>query len=164
MSKLQKEEKEAEEAAARPPPSAPSPATSATLSDSTKSKEGSATYDKSGSAELAKKGSYSLEKCMDMCATPPVKQQRHDEAPDSAPKKTMSHQSLKESSAVMVEEAWGRLKKSFVYYRGKPVAILAATDPMAEALNYNQMLVTPGYNDSPTCFYIVKCLGLESVI
>jgi len=39
----------------------------------------------------------------------------------------------------MVEEAWERLKKSYVYYKGDPVGTLAATDPGAEALNYNQV-------------------------
>ncbi|KAJ8440634.1 hypothetical protein Cgig2_031051 [Carnegiea gigantea] len=40
----------------------------------------------------------------------------------------------------MVEEAWERLKKSYVYYKGDPVGTLAATDPGAEALNYNQVV------------------------
>ncbi|KAF5743778.1 alkaline/neutral invertase F [Tripterygium wilfordii] len=44
-------------------------------------------------------------------------------------------------SAKMVEEAWGRLQKSYVTYKGKPVGTLAAVDPGAEALNYNQVFV-----------------------
>ncbi|KAF2324901.1 hypothetical protein GH714_021127 [Hevea brasiliensis] len=44
-------------------------------------------------------------------------------------------------SGAMVEEAWERLKKSYVYFKGKPVGTLAAMDPSAEALNYNQVFV-----------------------
>lgn len=39
----------------------------------------------------------------------------------------------------MMEEAWERLKKSYVYYKGNPVGTLAAMDPSAETLNYNQV-------------------------
>ncbi|XVF22353.1 hypothetical protein REPUB_Repub12eG0165300 [Reevesia pubescens] len=45
-----------------------------------------------------------------------------------------------ENGAMMVE-AWERLKKSYVYYKGKPVGTLAAMDPIAEDLNYNQVFV-----------------------
>lgn len=119
---------------------------------STESKESSGTSEKSESDELAKSASISPEKC----ATPPtgmVKLQSNDETPESVamPGVLMKNQSVdpdffkdfvKELSPVgtaMVEEAWERLKKSFVYYRGKPVGTLAAMDPMAEALNYNQV-------------------------
>ena len=44
-----------------------------------------------------------------------------------------------ESGLTMVDEAWERLRKSFVYVKGKPVGTLAAIDPSAEALNYNQV-------------------------
>ncbi|EEF39032.1 hypothetical protein RCOM_0716670 [Ricinus communis] len=47
--------------------------------------------------------------------------------------------SISESGAV-VEEAWERLNKSYVLFKGKPVGTLAAMDPGAEALNYNQVL------------------------
>lgn len=40
----------------------------------------------------------------------------------------------------MMEEAWERLKKSYVYFKGQPVGTLAAMDPSAEDLNYNQVL------------------------
>ncbi|KAL5792209.1 hypothetical protein ACOSP7_000803 [Xanthoceras sorbifolium] len=43
--------------------------------------------------------------------------------------------------ASMMEEAWEIIKKSYVYYRGKPVGTFAAMDPIAEALNYNQVFV-----------------------
>lgn len=43
------------------------------------------------------------------------------------------------NGAAMMEEAWERLKKSYVYFKGKPVGTFAAMDPMAEALNYNQV-------------------------
>lgn len=42
-------------------------------------------------------------------------------------------------SVTMVEEAWERLKKSTVYFKGNPVGTLAAMDPIAESLNYNQV-------------------------
>ncbi|XP_031254032.1 probable alkaline/neutral invertase F [Pistacia vera] len=45
------------------------------------------------------------------------------------------------NGAAMMEEAWERLKKSYVYFKGKPVGTFAAMDPMAEALNYNQVFV-----------------------
>ncbi|PPD75878.1 hypothetical protein GOBAR_DD27197 [Gossypium barbadense] len=41
----------------------------------------------------------------------------------------------------MLEEAWEGLQKSYVYYKGKPVGTLAAMDPIAEALNYNQVFI-----------------------
>ncbi|GAV68120.1 Glyco_hydro_100 domain-containing protein [Cephalotus follicularis] len=44
-------------------------------------------------------------------------------------------------SGSMVEDAWDRLKKSFVFFKGKPVGTLAAVDPSVEALNYNQVFV-----------------------
>ncbi|KAK4849039.1 hypothetical protein QYF36_020097 [Acer negundo] len=43
--------------------------------------------------------------------------------------------------ASMMEEAWEILKKSYVYFKGKPVGTFAAMDPNAEALNYNQVFV-----------------------
>ncbi|XP_031377750.1 probable alkaline/neutral invertase F [Punica granatum] len=45
------------------------------------------------------------------------------------------------NASPMMEEAWERLKKSYVYYKGKPVGTLAAMDPSAETLNYNQVFV-----------------------
>lgn len=42
-------------------------------------------------------------------------------------------------SPAMVDEAWKRLKKSYVYFKGKPVGTLAAMDPTAETLNYNKV-------------------------
>ncbi|OAY48992.1 hypothetical protein MANES_05G021300v8 [Manihot esculenta] len=53
---------------------------------------------------------------------------------------SVGHQVSAESGA-MVEEAWERLNKSYVYFKGKPVGTLAAVDPSAEALNYNQVFV-----------------------
>lgn len=41
----------------------------------------------------------------------------------------------------MVEEAWERLKNSFVYYKEKPIRTLAAMDPNVDALNYNQVSI-----------------------
>ncbi|KAF7849757.1 hypothetical protein BT93_L0311 [Corymbia citriodora subsp. variegata] len=41
----------------------------------------------------------------------------------------------------VMEEAWERLNKSYVFYKGKPVGTLAAMDPNADALNYNQVFV-----------------------
>lgn len=42
--------------------------------------------------------------------------------------------------SAMMEEAWERVKKSYVYFKGQPVGTLAAMDPSAEDLNYNQVL------------------------
>jgi len=44
------------------------------------------------------------------------------------------------NGCAMMEEAWERLKKSYVYFKGQPVGTLAAMDPSAEDLNYNQVL------------------------
>ncbi|GMI66760.1 cytosolic invertase 2, alkaline/neutral invertase I [Hibiscus trionum] len=44
-------------------------------------------------------------------------------------------------NTAMMEEAWETLQKSYVYYKGRPVGTLAAMDPTAEALNYNQVFV-----------------------
>lgn len=41
----------------------------------------------------------------------------------------------------MMDEAWERLKKSYVYFKGSPVGTLAALDPSAEDLNYNQVYI-----------------------
>ncbi|KAE8077402.1 hypothetical protein FH972_015969 [Carpinus fangiana] len=43
--------------------------------------------------------------------------------------------------SAMMEEAWERVKKSYVYFKGQPVGTLAAMDPSAEDLNYNQVFV-----------------------
>ncbi|KAJ9556031.1 hypothetical protein OSB04_010645, partial [Centaurea solstitialis] len=43
-------------------------------------------------------------------------------------------------SSSMMDEAWERLRSSFVYFQKKPVGTLAALDPSAEALNYNQAI------------------------
>ncbi|KAK9910143.1 hypothetical protein M0R45_034118 [Rubus argutus] len=132
---------------------------------STESEESSGTSEKSESDELAKSASISPEKC----ETPPtgkVKLRSNDETPESVamPGVLMKNQSVdpdffkdldvKELSPVgtaMVEEAWERLKKSFVYYRGKPVGTLAAMDPMAEALNYNQVFVRDFFPTGLAC-------------
>eukprot|EP01018_Ginkgo_biloba_P007920 Gb_25085 [translate_table: standard] len=41
----------------------------------------------------------------------------------------------------MVADAWENLRKSLVYFRGKPVGTIAALDSTEEALNYNQVFV-----------------------
>ncbi|KAK6918157.1 Glycosyl hydrolase family 100 [Dillenia turbinata] len=41
----------------------------------------------------------------------------------------------------MIEEAWESLWRSYVFFKGKPVGTLAALDPGAESLNYNQVFV-----------------------
>ncbi|KAA8520768.1 hypothetical protein F0562_014960 [Nyssa sinensis] len=51
------------------------------------------------------------------------------------------HQASSESGSTMMDEAWERLNKSFVYFKERPVGTLAALDPSAEALNYNQVFV-----------------------
>lgn len=54
------------------------------------------------------------------------------------------------NSAAMMEEAWERLRKSYVYFNGSPVGTLAALDPTAEDLNYNQVL---RFTYTSYCFY-----------
>ncbi|XP_010556612.1 PREDICTED: probable alkaline/neutral invertase F isoform X2 [Tarenaya hassleriana] len=54
-------------------------------------------------------------------------------------------------SSEMMEEAWDRLRKSFVYFKGKPVGTLAAMDPSAEALNYNQVFVRDFFPSGLAC-------------
>lgn len=41
----------------------------------------------------------------------------------------------------MVADAWDSLRKSLVYFRGKPVGTIAALDSTEDALNYNQVFV-----------------------
>ncbi|KAL6131110.1 hypothetical protein ACLB2K_069488 [Fragaria x ananassa] len=50
-------------------------------------------------------------------------------------------ESLEESPATMVEEAWYGLRESIVIYEGKPVGTLAAMDSTKEPRNYNQVFV-----------------------
>lgn len=38
----------------------------------------------------------------------------------------------------LLDHAWEMLEKSIVYYRGNPVGTVAARDPDADALNYDQ--------------------------
>ncbi|KAK9993536.1 hypothetical protein SO802_023239 [Lithocarpus litseifolius] len=54
-------------------------------------------------------------------------------------------------SNAMVEEAWELLKKSYVYYKGKEVGTLAAMDPSAETLNYNQVFVRDFFPSGLAC-------------
>ncbi|GFY90201.1 plant neutral invertase family protein [Actinidia rufa] len=56
-----------------------------------------------------------------------------------------------ESGLTMVDEAWERLRKSFVYVKGRPVGTLAAIDPSAEALNYNQVFVRDFFPSGLAC-------------
>lgn len=41
----------------------------------------------------------------------------------------------------LVAEAWERLEKSIIYYRGRPLGTIAANDPELEALNYDQCFI-----------------------
>ncbi|XP_057867587.2 probable alkaline/neutral invertase F isoform X2 [Cryptomeria japonica] len=41
----------------------------------------------------------------------------------------------------MIGDAWEALRKSLVYFRGKPVGTIAALDPSEDVLNYNQVFV-----------------------
>ncbi|XAR62948.1 Beta-fructofuranosidase, partial [Bertholletia excelsa] len=50
-------------------------------------------------------------------------------------------QTSSETASAIVDEAWERLKKSYLYFKGKPVGTLASLDPYAETLNYNQVFV-----------------------
>lgn len=40
-----------------------------------------------------------------------------------------------------IDEAWQALEKSVIYYRGRPIGTVAATDPSVEALNYDQCFI-----------------------
>ncbi|KAK8588082.1 hypothetical protein V6N12_022539 [Hibiscus sabdariffa] len=54
-------------------------------------------------------------------------------------------------NTAMMEEAWETLQKSYVYYKGRPVGTLAAMDPTAEALNYNQVFVRDFVSSGLVC-------------
>eukprot|EP01018_Ginkgo_biloba_P030802 Gb_12592 [translate_table: standard] len=41
----------------------------------------------------------------------------------------------------MIGDAWEALRRSLVYFRGKPVGTIAALDPSEDVLNYNQVFV-----------------------
>ncbi|KAL6963274.1 hypothetical protein U1Q18_003498 [Sarracenia purpurea var. burkii] len=51
----------------------------------------------------------------------------------------------------MMDEAWERLNKSYVYFKGMPVGTLAALDPSVEALNYNQVFVRDFFPTGLAC-------------
>ncbi|MBA0589739.1 hypothetical protein Gorai_018472 [Gossypium raimondii] len=67
-------------------------------------------------------------------------------------------------NGAMVEEAWETLQKSYVYYKGKPVGTLAAMDPTAEALNYNQVFVRDFVPSGLTCLMRSASAGGDPVI
>ena len=46
-----------------------------------------------------------------------------------------------EATSHLVKEAWELLEKSVVYYQGRAVGTVAACDPYAEALNYDQCFI-----------------------
>mgnify|MGYP001792522703 FL=1 len=39
------------------------------------------------------------------------------------------------------EEAWEQLKKTIIYYKGRPIGTVAALDGSVDALNYDQCFV-----------------------
>ena len=41
----------------------------------------------------------------------------------------------------LMKEAWRALEASIIYYQGRPVGTVAACDPTADALNYDQCFV-----------------------
>lgn len=43
------------------------------------------------------------------------------------------------NSSQVQAEAWEALRRSLVYFRGRPVGTIAALDPSEESLNYNQV-------------------------
>ncbi|CAL5383176.1 unnamed protein product [Camellia sinensis] len=63
----------------------------------------------------------------------------------------MNGQQGSSENGSMMDEAWERLKKSFVYFKGMPVGTLAALDPSAEALNYNQVFVRDFFPSGLAC-------------
>ncbi|TYH43203.1 hypothetical protein ES332_D11G111900v1 [Gossypium tomentosum] len=67
-------------------------------------------------------------------------------------------------NGAMVEEAWETLQKSYVYYKGKPVGTLAAMDPTAEALNYNQVFVRDFVPSGLACLMRSASPGGDPVI
>ena len=66
-------------------------------------------------------------------------------------------------SASLVDEAWERLQKSLVYFRGKPVGTLAAMDPSTEPLNYNQVSLCYNIIYLHMCYY-ASCSSFICVI
>ncbi|KAA3475200.1 putative alkaline/neutral invertase F [Gossypium australe] len=67
-------------------------------------------------------------------------------------------------NGAMVEEARETLQKSYVYYKGKPVGTLAAMDPTAEALNYNQVFVRDFVPSGLACLMRSASAGGDPVI
>ncbi|KAK5783621.1 probable alkaline/neutral invertase F [Gossypium arboreum] len=67
-------------------------------------------------------------------------------------------------NGAMVEEAWETIQKSYVYYKGKPVGTLAAMDPTAEALNYNQVFVRDFVPSGLACLMRSASAGGDPVI
>ncbi|CAM8966872.1 unnamed protein product [Rhodiola kirilowii] len=52
-----------------------------------------------------------------------------------------SQQDATENAEEMMKEAWQKLEEAIVYFDDQPVGTVAALDPNAEALNYNQVFV-----------------------
>lgn len=67
-------------------------------------------------------------------------------------------------STTLVEEAWDRLQKSYVYFRGKPVGTLAAIDPSTEPLNYNQVSFCYNIISSNVCFLFLLSERIFSLV
>ncbi|MBA0860340.1 hypothetical protein Goshw_016727 [Gossypium schwendimanii] len=67
-------------------------------------------------------------------------------------------------NGAMVEEAWETLQKSYVYYKGNAVGTLAAMDPTAEALNYNQVFVRDFVPSGLACLMRSASAGGDPVI
>ncbi|XP_043710314.1 probable alkaline/neutral invertase F [Telopea speciosissima] len=59
----------------------------------------------------------------------------------SSPRDWTNGSMMNSEHTSLLEEAWENLTKSVVFYKGMPVGTLAALDPSAEALNYNQVFV-----------------------
>ncbi len=54
----------------------------------------------------------------------------------------------------LIQEAWDVLQESIIYHHGRPVGTLAALDPDADALNYDQCFVRDFF--APALYFLIK--------
>lgn len=64
------------------------------------------------------------------------------------------------TDSTILDEAWQVLQKSIIYYNGHPVGTVAASDPSAEALNYDQCFI----RDFVSCALVFLMKGKTEIV
>ncbi|KAL3679637.1 hypothetical protein R1sor_022593 [Riccia sorocarpa] len=77
--------------------------------------------------------------CLDGMVTPSSRSATN--TPRGTPRGSISTPRHSFEPHPMIGDAWDALRRSLVYFRGKPVGTIAAMDPTEDSLNYNQVFV-----------------------